>query len=115
MQYIIQSPHKKISAKVHRMVKGKFERFEKLFDRLEQCHIVLRKEKNGQQQNYLVEAKLALPGNDLFAREQAESFEVAAEKVCIDLENQIKKHKSKVRDRRTVLPIDKFVSDEELE
>jgi ribosome-associated translation inhibitor RaiA len=50
----------------------------------------------------------------LYAREKAESFEIAAEKVVLDLESQIKKHKAKLNVRATV-PVDKLVSDEELE
>jgi putative sigma-54 modulation protein len=114
MQYIIQSPHLKVSAKVQRGIKAKFDRFEKLFDRIEQCSILLKKEKNDEKENYIVEAKLAVPGNDLFAREQEGSFELAAEKACIDLENQIKKRKAK-SNKRERRPVDQLISDEELE
>lgn len=114
MQYTLQSPHLKISSRTELTVQKKFERFEKLFDRIEQCHVLLKKEKNGKQENFIVEAKLAVPGNDLFAREQATSFEIAAENACLALENQIKKRKAKLN-KKTARSVDQFIHDEEME
>jgi putative sigma-54 modulation protein len=95
-------------------IQEKFDRLEKVFDRILQSHIVLKKAKEDKQNYFVVEARLVVPGNDLFAREKAESFEIAAEKVVLDLESQIKKHKAKLNQRATV-PVDKLVNDEELE
>jgi ribosome-associated translation inhibitor RaiA len=39
---------------------------------------------------------------------------MAAENVCIDLENQIRKQKEK-KNKRTTKPVDQYVNDEELE
>lgn len=114
MQYIIQSPRVRISEKTEIMLQEKFDRFEKLFDRVMQCHLVLKKEKNGEQDYFLVEARLAVPGNDLYASEQASSFEIAAEEVCLNLERQIRKHKDKLN-RKAEVPVDRLVNDEELE
>jgi putative sigma-54 modulation protein len=114
MQYIFQSPHIKISSNTNQTIQQKFERFEKLFDRIEQCHVVLKTEKNGKQENCIVEARLAVPGNDLFAREQARSFEVAAENACLNLESQIKKHKAK-SNKKASHSVDQYINDEELE
>jgi putative sigma-54 modulation protein len=96
MAVIIQSPHQHISGKIKQIVQAKLERLEKLYHRIEQYHIVLKKEKNDKQENYLVEARLSIPGNDLFASEYVESFAVAAEKVSHDLEKQIRKRKTKL-------------------
>ncbi len=114
MQYTLQSPHLKVSSRTDRVIQNKFERFERLFDRIEQCHVVLKKEKNGKQENFIVEARLAVPGNDLFAREQATSFEIAAENTCLALENQIKKHKARLN-KKAMRSVDQIINDEELE
>ena len=114
MQYVIQSPRIRISEKTELAIQEKFDRLEKVFDRILQGHIVLKKEKEDKQNHFVVEARLVVPGNDLYASEKAESFEIAAENVVIDLESQIKKHKAKLNVRATV-PVDKLVSDEELE
>lgn len=114
MQYVIQSPRVRISEKTEIMLQEKFDRFEKMFDRVMQCHLVLKKEKNGQQDYFIVEARLAVPGNDLYAREQAASFEIAAEEACQNLERQIRKHKEKLN-KKAEVPVDRYVNDEELE
>jgi putative sigma-54 modulation protein len=91
---------------------------EKLFESIAQCNIVLKKQKNDKQNNFIVEAKLEVPGNDLYASDQAESFEIATEKVCKDLESQVKKHKEKLY-QKPLKPVDAYISekgyDEELE
>jgi putative sigma-54 modulation protein len=114
MNYIIESPNKEVSLEREEVIKEKFKRFEKLVPRLMRCDIVLRMEKSDTQNSFIVEGKLMVPGNDLFAKEQAASYELAAEQVCIDLENQIRKQKEK-KNKRHTKPIDKYVHDEELE
>jgi putative sigma-54 modulation protein len=114
MNYIIQSPNKEVSLEREEVIKEKFRRFEKLMPGMLRCDIVLRIEKNGEQNSFIVEGKIMVPGNDLFAKEQAASYEIAAEMVCIDLENQIRKQKEK-KNKRQTRPIDQYVSDEELE
>jgi putative sigma-54 modulation protein len=114
MNYIIQSPNKEVSLEKEELIKKKFKRFEKKLPGLMRCDIVLRMEKSGEQNSFIVESKLYIPGNDLFAKEQAASYEIAAEKVCIDLENQIRKQKEK-KNKKQIKPIDQLVSDEELE
>ena len=95
MRYIIQSPHLTVNTVVRQTVQGKFKRCEKLFDRIDTCKIVLKNQKNDKSENFIVEAKLAIQGNDLFASERANSFEVAAEMVGLNLESQIRRHKAK--------------------
>jgi ribosomal subunit interface protein len=115
MNFIIQSPHiQKLNPETQKAVLGKFERFERKFDRIERCNIVLKKERNTKRDNFLVEATLVVPGNDLFAKELAESFEVAAEKVCLNLESQIKKKKSQLHQKSTTT-LDQYLRDEEKE
>ncbi len=114
MNYIIQSPNKEVSLEKEEFIQKKFKHLEKLLPEMMRCDIVLRMEKSEEQNSYVVEAKLMIPGNDLFAKEQATSYEMAAENVCIDLENQIRKQKEK-KNKRLTKPVDQFVNDEELE
>ncbi len=114
MNYIIQSPNKEVSLEKEELIKKKFKRFEKKVPGLMRCDIVLRMEKSGEQNKYIVEGKLMVPGNDLFAKEHGVSYEMAAEQVCIDLENQIRKQKEK-KNKRLTKPVDHFVKEEELE
>jgi putative sigma-54 modulation protein len=114
MNYIIQSPNKEVSLQKEELIQKKFKHLERLLPEMMRCDIVLRMEKNGEQNSFIVEAKLQIPGNDLFAKEQAASYEMAAENVCTDLENQIRKQKEK-KNKRSTKPADQFVNDEELE
>ncbi len=96
------------------MVSRKFQRFEKMFDNILLCQVMLKKEKNDKQKDFIIEAKLSVPGNDLYASEQAESFEIATEKVCVDLEKQVRKHKEKLNKKQTK-PVDAFITEGEEE
>ena len=78
----------------------KFRRFENLSDRIMRCDVVLKKEKNEHDNDFVVEAKLSVPGNDLFAKKSGPKFEIAAEDVCLNLEKQWKKMKEKVNGKR---------------
>jgi putative sigma-54 modulation protein len=109
MSVIIQSPHQRISKNTRQLIEEKFRRFDKKYDRIENCRVVLKKEKNQQQERCIVEARLEVPGKDLFARDAADGFLKAAETVCIDLENQIKKHKGKLSHKH-VRPADELLA-----
>jgi len=114
MNYIIQSPNNEISIEREEVIKDKFRRLEKLLPSILRCDIVLKTEKSGEQNSFIVEGKLMIPGNDLFAKEQAASYEIAADRACVDLENQIRKQRKNMNKRQTK-PIDHFIHDEELE
>ncbi len=115
MKFNIQTPHiQKLNEITQKAVQEKFERLEKQYDRIERCNILLKKEKNAKRDNYLVEATLVVPGNDLFAKELADSFEIAAESVCQDLERQLKKHKAKLHQKATTTA-DPFLKEEDYE
>jgi ribosomal subunit interface protein len=100
MTIIIQAPHQRISKNIRETIEEKFKRFDRKYGRIEDCRVLLKKEKYQTLERSIVEAKLGVPGNDLFAREAADGLLKAAEMVCIDLENQIKKHKEKLNRKR---------------
>ncbi len=96
MQINLQTPHINIAEKTREMVLNKLARLEKQYDRIEQCHIILKKAKSNRQENFIAEVKLAVPGNDLFAREQGESWRSVIDKIVADLTKEIKKRKAKI-------------------
>lgn len=95
MDILIRSPRIRLSQRIERIVRAKFARFEKISDRILRCEVLLKKEKNARDEEFVAEARLIIPGNDLFAKEKAVKFEVAAEEVCHDLERQLAKQKTK--------------------
>ena len=102
------------SKKTESLISRKFQRFEKMFEGISLCQIMLKKEKHDKKKEFIIEAKLSVPGNDLYASEQAESFEIAAEKVCVDLEKQVRKHKEMLN-RKATKPVDAYISEGEVE
>ncbi len=117
MDIILQSPRIRLSNRMERVLFEKFERLEKVSDRIIRCEVVLRKEKADDDNNFIVEARLNIPGNDLFAKESGPKFEIAAENACADLERQFRKRKTKLQPKARAKARTKKakVEDEELE
>jgi len=57
--------------------------------------VYLRLEKSSTSENKLVEIRLNVPGNELFAKRHCRTFEEAIEETAEALRQQIKKHKDK--------------------
>lgn len=114
---LIKSPRLSISSRIERILFEKFERLEKMTDRIIRCEVVLKKEKSATAEDCTVEARLVIPGNDLFAKETAPKFEVAAENSCLDLERQLRKRKTKLSPKAKAKngKVRLSVNDEELE
>jgi len=112
---LIQSPRISVSNRVEGVVYEKFERLAKASDRIVRCEVVLKKEKSDTNEGYLVEARLMIPGNDLFAKEYGPKFEVAAENACLDLERQLRKRKTKLASKTRARKVKAKAADEELE
>lgn len=96
MSINIESPHLRLGKKLQGLVQKKFQQLEKIFDRIENMDVVLRKAREEHHSNYIVEAKLRVPGKILFAAEQEQSFEEALQKVVADLEHQIHRLKDEL-------------------
>ncbi len=99
MRVTIQSPHITISEKQEEFIIGKFNHLERIYNRIEECSVVFKREKSSNQNSWVIEARLAVPGNDLFGREAAENLELAVDRVCDDLESQLRKRKERLNER----------------
>ena len=75
---------------------GKLQTF---YDRMTDGEVFLRLNNEGVN-NKTVEIRINVPGKQLFAKEQAKSFEAAADLATEALENQLKKFKTKLKDGR---------------
>ncbi len=76
-------------------VTEKVSRLERYLDSIISTEITLRLDKSSTQQNKIADIRLVIPGNDLLASSQAESFEKATAEAVEALERQIEKLKSK--------------------
>ena len=96
MKITIQSPKITVSESQEEFITNKLTRLDRLYDHIENCHVVFKKEKTDLKSSIIIEVKVAIPGNDLFASETSDSFELAVDKVYSNLESQLKKKKDKL-------------------
>jgi len=67
------------------------------YDHIIDAEVFLRLDKDQSSENKVVEVKLNIPGNDLFAKKQSKSFEESADLATEALRRQLKKTKEKQR------------------
>ncbi|HAE34310.1 MAG TPA: ribosome-associated translation inhibitor RaiA [Chitinophagales bacterium] len=97
MQVNIQSIHFSADQKLKDYINAKLDKLTTFYDQIIQADVYLKLENEGAPiQDKVVEVRLHIPGNDLFAKETRMSFEEAADEVAENLRRQIKKQKEKI-------------------
>ena len=96
MKIQIQSIHFKADKKLLDFITQKVEKTQTFFDGVQQADVYLKVEKDKEGENKIVEIKLNLSGNPIFAKEQDSTFEAATDLVLDKLVAQVKKHKEKL-------------------
>lgn len=76
-------------------IQRRTEKLEKFYDRIIDGEVFLRLEKDDSRANKVVEIKLNIPGDQLFAKNKSKSFEAATDDAVEALRRQLKKHKEK--------------------
>lgn len=99
MKIKVQSIHFDADKKLVTYVQKKVDKLETFFDRMVDGEVFLRLNNEGSD-NKTVEIKLNVPGSQLFAKEQAKTFEEATEQATDALRNQLKKFKTKLKNGR---------------
>ena len=97
MKVKIHSLHFDADKKLLAFIEEKVQKLTQFFDGIMEAEVILRLDKSSEADNKLVEIKLMIPGNDLFARKQSRLFEEAVDQCCEALRKQVSKHKEKVR------------------
>jgi len=67
------------------------------YDDIIGAEVFLRLDKSQDLENKVVEIRLLLPGNELFAKKQSKTFEESTDLSVEALRRQIMKHKTKLR------------------
>ena len=75
------------------LIKKKLIKLETFYDRIIDGEVFLRIENDESRINKIIEIKLNIPGDQLFAKERARSFEIGADEATEALRRQIKKFK----------------------
>jgi putative sigma-54 modulation protein len=76
-------------------IQRKTDKLEAIYERIVDGEVFLKLENGEATDNKIVEIKINIPGNQLFAKEQGESFEAAADRTIDALKRQLKKYKEK--------------------
>ena len=96
MKLQMQSIHFVADQKLIDFIQKKTDKMDTYYDQIIDGEVIMRLDKNNRSENKIVEIKLNVPGKQLFAKHQAESFESATDEVMEGLRRQIKKYKEKV-------------------
>ena len=81
--------------KLIKLIKRKLVKLEKFYNRIIDGEVFLKIENNEFRINKIIEIKLNIPGDQLFAKERARTFEIGVDEVTEALRRQIKKVKEK--------------------
>ena len=81
--------------KLEQFVEQKVKKLERYYSDIVSTDVYLRLEKPHAVENKLVEIRLEIPGNDLFAKKQAQTFEEGVNQCVSALRSQLLKHKEK--------------------
>ncbi len=78
-------------------IQTKANKLDTFFDKIIDGEVFMRVEQDDSRENKLIEIKLNIPGNQLFAKERSKSFEAGADEAIEALRRQLKKHKEKLQ------------------
>ena len=96
MKLQMHSIHFNASEQLLEFIQGKMDKLEVFYSRIIDGEVFLRLDKGEHsKENKMVELKLNIPGQTLFAKEIADSFEAATQEAVGSLKKQLKKYKEK--------------------
>lgn len=84
-------------SKLLAFIEHKVKKLPQYYNGIIGAEVFLRLEKVQDMENKIVEIKLFIPGNDVFAKKQSKSFEESCDECVEALTRQLKKHKEKQR------------------
>jgi putative sigma-54 modulation protein len=100
MQVQVQSTRFTAGEDLISLLEKKLGKLDKIFERIEKCSVMLKLEKNDVKNKCVIEARLVIPGKDLFAQERAETFEKAIDPLANELKQQLLRYKDRLLERR---------------
>ncbi|MFZ5941745.1 MAG: ribosome hibernation-promoting factor, HPF/YfiA family [Bacteroidota bacterium] len=91
----IQSIHFDADKKLLAFIENRINKLELFSDEILGAEVYLRLEKDSERENKVVEIKLEIPGNDMFAKKNSKSFEEATDLTVEALKKQLGKTRKK--------------------
>ena len=95
MKLQIQSLHFDADVKLLDFIQKKMDKLDTFHDRIIDGEVILKVEKDANQENKIVECKVHIPGSPLFVKERSRTFEAAIDEAVEALKTQLKKQKEK--------------------
>ncbi len=99
MNVNINSVRFKADAKLESFITERVSKLQTYYDGLISGEVTLRLDAKERPDNKIVEIRLIIKGNDLYAKKQSGSFEESTDVAVEALKRQLKKHKEKERGR----------------
>jgi len=97
MNIKIHSIHFDADSKLLRFINQKLKKLQLYYDNIISTEVFLRLENVQDMENKVVEIRLEIRGNNVFAKKQSRTFEEATDLAIEALRRQLIKHKSKIR------------------
>lgn len=91
MDITIQSLHFTAREPLTELINSKVEKLSRLNSKIQAAEVTLSLDHAGGDGNKVCEIRLVVPGNDVFAKRQRDSFEAALAEVVDALEHQLRK------------------------
>ena len=95
MQITVQSIHFDADVKLIEFVEDKTKKLGVFHPSIHKAEIILRLDKNADQENKIAEILLKVPETELFAKKQCKTFEESVDLAVDALKRQIEKNKEK--------------------
>ncbi len=95
MRLQMHSIHFDADVKLVDFIQKKTDKLETFYDHIIDGEVFMRLDKDINQENKIIEIKLNIPGDQLFAKTKSKSFEAAADEAVEALRRQLKKFKEK--------------------
>jgi putative sigma-54 modulation protein len=96
MNIKIHSIHFDADSKLLDFINQKVKKLQLFYDNIISTEVFLRLENVSDMENKIVEIRLEIRGNDVFAKKQGKSFEEATDLTIEALRRQLLKHKTKI-------------------
>jgi len=95
MRVNINSVHFKADRKLVTFINEKMEKLTQFYDGIIGSEVSLKLDNNNGSENKISEIRLVIPGQDLYARKQAKTFEESTDSAIEALRTQLIKYKEK--------------------
>jgi putative sigma-54 modulation protein len=99
MDIKIHSVHFDADQQLKQFVQDKLSKLERFDENIIGMEVFLRDENSGENDGKTIEAKVFVPGKDLFAKKHSDTFEAATDELLEALQRQVKKHKEKLQEK----------------